>query len=210
MRPSRTGTTESRFTLPTAMRSADDRDAGFEPADDPTATGGDTLAAEPGVPDAADATLDASADAAQRELQEQRDKHLRLAAEFDNYRRRTMKERQEAGARAQGDLVRQLLDALDDLDRFAQVDPTTATAQSVVDAVTMVGRKLVKALTAAGLEVVNPVDAPFDPALHEALATAPAESAAQDDTVAQVYQPGYVFAGQLLRPARVVVRQWNG
>ena len=70
--------------------------------------------------------------------------------------------------------------------------------------------KLVKTLGAAGLEVVNPVDAPFDPALHEALATAPAESAEQDDTVAQVYQPGYVFGGQLLRPARVVVRQWNG
>jgi molecular chaperone GrpE len=193
------------------MRSADDRDAGFEPADDPTATTGDDLAAATRAPDAAEATLDASdADAAQRELQEQRDKYLRLAAEFDNYRRRSTKERLEAGARAQGDLVRQLLDALDDLDRFAAVDPATATAQSVIDAVTMIGRKLVKTLGAAGLEVVNPVDAPFDPALHEALATAPAESAEQDDTVAQVYQPGYVFGGQLLRPARVVVRQWNG
>ena len=192
------------------MRSADDRDAGLEPADDPTATAGAELAADAREPDAADATLDASGDAVQRELQEQRDKYLRLAAEFDNYRRRTAKERQEAGARAQGDLMRQLLDALDDLERFAQVDPATATAQSVIDAVTMVGRKLVKALGAAGLEVVNPADQPFDPALHEALATAPAESAEQDSTVAQVYQPGYVFAGQLLRPARVVVRQWNG
>ena len=192
------------------MRSADDRDAGYEPADDPTDALRDELAADAREPDAADATLDAPGDAAQRELQEQRDKYLRLAAEFDNYRRRTMKERQEAGARAQADLARQILDALDDLDRFSQVDPATATAQSMIDAVTLVGRKLVKTLGAAGLEVVNPVDAPFDPALHEALATAPAESAEQDDTVAQVYQPGYVFAGQLLRPARVVVRQWNG
>ncbi len=194
------------------MRSADDRDAGYEPTDDPTATAGTPLAAEPGVPDAADATLDApgDADALQRELEEQRDKYLRLAAEFDNYRRRTTKERQEAGTRAQGELVRQMLDVLDDLDRFAQVDTGTATAQSVVDGVTMVSRKLMKTLSAAGLEVVNPIDAPFDPALHEALATAPAESAEQDDTVSQVYQPGYVFAGQLLRPARVVVRQWNG
>ena len=196
------------------MRSADDRDAGFEPADDPTPAGSDALAAEVREPDAADETLDASdvdrADAVQRELQDQRDKYLRLAAEFDNYRRRTMKERQEAGVRAQADLARQILDALDDLDRFAQVDPATATAQSMIDAVTMVGRKLVKTLGAVGLEIVNPVDAPFDPALHEALATAPAETAEQDDTVAQVYQPGYVFGGQLLRPARVVVRQWNG
>ena len=197
-------------------RSADDRAPGATPADDPTAPQadgrGDASAAEDAaVADAPTAPeADADADAVQRELQEQRDKYLRLAAEFDNYRRRTARERQEAGARAQADVVRPLLDALDDLDRFAQVDPATATAQSMIDAVTMVGRKLVKTLGAAGLEIVNPAGEPFDPALHEALATAPAASADEDSTVAQVYQPGYVFAGQLLRPARVVVRQWNG
>jgi molecular chaperone GrpE len=65
-------------------------------------------------------------------------------------------------------------------------------------------------LAAAGLEVIDPVDQAFDPALHEAIATEPALSPEDDHVVAQVYQPGYVFAGQLLRPARVVVKQWNG
>ena len=198
------------------MRFADDdRDAGLEPADDPTDAGAERAAGAREPEDAA-ATLDGADDAAgdgdatRRELEAQRDKYLRLAAEFDNYRRRTAKERQEAGTRAQADLVRPILDTLDDLERFAQVDPATATAQQMIDAVTMIGRKLTKALGAAGLEIVNPVGEPFDPAHHEALATAPADSAADDSMVAQVYQPGYVFGGQLLRPARVVVRQWNG
>jgi molecular chaperone GrpE len=57
---------------------------------------------------------------------------------------------------------------------------------------------------------VNPVGVRFDPALHEAITTAPAASAEQDGCVAQVYQVGYVLAGVMLRPARVVVHQWNG
>ena len=145
-----------------------------------------------------------------RELEEQRDRYLRLAAEYDNYRRRSMRERQEAGARAQADLVRSFLDAMDDLDRFAHVDATTTPSQTIVDGVAMVERKLLKALSAAGLEVVNPVGEPFDPAQQEALTTVPAATPEEDHTVAQVYQPGYVFGGLLLRPARVVVRQWNG
>ena len=146
----------------------------------------------------------------QRHLDEQRDRYLRLAAEYDNYRKRTQRERTEAGARAQAELVKQLLEPLDDLDRSVQVDAAAVTAASVVEGVEMVRRKLSKALAAAGLEVVDPVGQPFDPSLHEALTTMPAASAEEDDTVGQVYQPGYVFRGQLIRPARVVVRQWNG
>ena len=74
----------------------------------------------------------------------------------------------------------------------------------------MVERKMMKALAAAGLQVINPVNQAFDPALHEAVATERALSPEDDHLVAQVYQPGYLFNGQLLRPARVVVNQWNG
>jgi molecular chaperone GrpE len=144
------------------------------------------------------------------ELEEQREKYLRLAAEFDNYRKRTMRERQEAGARGQAEMVKQLIDPLDDLSRFAHLDAATVDAATVVHGAELVERKLRKALAAAGLEVIDPVDQAFDPALHEAIATEPALSAEDDHVVARVYQPGYVFAGQLLRPARVVVKQWNG
>lgn len=142
-------------------------------------------------------------------LEEQREKYLRLAAEYDNFRKRMVRERQEIGARAQADLVKQLIDALDDLARFAHVDPATLDTASVVRGVDLVERKVLKALTGAGLQVVNPLDQAFDPAVHEAVSTEPALSPEDDHVVARVYEPGYVFNGQLLRPARVVVKQWN-
>lgn len=147
---------------------------------------------------------------ASQELEEQREKYLRLAAEYDNYRKRTMRERQEAAARGQAEMVKNLIDPLDDLSRFAHLDAATVDAATVVHGAELVERKLWKALAAAGLEVIDPVDQAFDPALHEAIATEPALSPEDDHVVARVYQPGYVFAGQLLRPARVVVKQWNG
>ncbi|MEO7965153.1 MAG: nucleotide exchange factor GrpE [Gemmatimonadaceae bacterium] len=146
----------------------------------------------------------------QRTLDEQRDKYLRLAAEYDNFRKRSARERQEAGGRAQGALVSGLIESLDDIQRFAHVDPATVDSKTLTDGVTMVEKKIFKSLAGHGLEVVNPVDHPFDPNLHEAITTIPAETPDEDHLVAQVFQLGYVFRGQLLRPARVVVKQWNG
>ena len=88
------------------------------------------------------------------------------------------------------------------------MDPASTDATTLVQGVDMVERKLHKALAAAGLEVVNPEGQPFDPSRHEAVSTEPAESKDQDARISRVYQVGYVFGGQLLRPARVVVRQY--
>ena len=146
----------------------------------------------------------------ERLLAEQHDRYLRLAAEYDNYRKRSVRERQEASIRGQAEMLRGLLDALDDLTRFAHVDPTTTDTKTVVDGVAMVERKMLKTLTGIGLEVINPVDQTFDPSRMEAVATEPALSREDDHVVAKVYQQGYLFNRQLLRPARVVVKQWNG
>jgi len=143
----------------------------------------------------------------ERELTIDRDKYLRLVAEFDNFRKRMMKERLEAEARGQADLVKHMLDPLDDIARFAHLDPATTESALVVEGVALVEKKLEKALRAAGLEVVNPIGAKFDPALHEAVAIEATNKKELDGTVAQVYQVGYAFKGQMLRPARVVVRQ---
>jgi molecular chaperone GrpE len=121
-----------------------------------------------------------------------------------------VKERQETGQRAQADLVKQLIDALDDLARFAHVDPSTVDAATVVQGADMVEKKLLKALQAAGLEIIHPLDQPFDPSQHEAVMTEPALSPEDDHMVGRVFQSGYRFGPQLLRPARVVVKQWNG
>lgn len=140
----------------------------------------------------------------------ERDRYLRLAAEYDNYRKRSAKERQDAGSRAQADLVRQMVEALDDVARFAHIDPATTDAATIVQGVDMVEKKLLKTLGNAGLEIINPVGETFDPALHEAVATEPTSAQEDDHVVSRVYQPGYLFKSQLLRPARVVVKQWNG
>jgi molecular chaperone GrpE len=144
------------------------------------------------------------------ELAELNDRYLRLAAEFDNYRKRTGRERGDLRARAQGDLVAMLIDALDDLGRVAHLDPGATAARDVIAGVELVERKLHKQLELAGLERIAAADVPFDPNVHEAIAQAPAETPEQDHTVAAVFQTGYRFGGQLLRPARVQVRVWSG
>lgn len=140
----------------------------------------------------------------------EREKHLRLAAEFDNFRKRAIRERQEAGAKAQAELVQGLVEVLDDIMRFAHLDPATVDSGTVVQGVEMVERKITKTLSGHGLEIVNPEGRPFDPAFHEAVGTEPAASEEEDHLVARVYQAGYLFRGQLIRPARVVVKQWLG
>jgi molecular chaperone GrpE len=144
----------------------------------------------------------------ERQLTLERDKHLRLAAEFDNYRKRVLRERLEAEERGKADIVKKLLEPLDDISRFAHVDPAVTESATVVQGVEMVERKLDKILRGTGLEIINPVDEVFDPSLHEAVTTEPAASPEDDHTVSRVFQVGYRFNGQLLRPARVVVRQY--
>ncbi len=199
------------------MRKPDERSSGAPDRDEMTAEDAFAPGGANRASDTADVQLDDAdgqagpeANAVERELVEQREKYLRLAAEFDNFRKRTQRERAESGSRAQADMIKLLIDPLDDLERFGSVDPATVDVSTVVEGIGLVGRKLMKALNTAGLEIVHPQDKPFDPAVHEAVATEPAASKDDDAMVSQVYQVGYVFNGLLLRPARVVVRQWNG
>ncbi len=145
-----------------------------------------------------------------REVQDQKDKYLRLYAEFENFRRRAVRERQEAEHKGMQNLLRGLLETVDDIARFAHVDPASTDAKTAIEGIAMVERKLLKSLAGHGLEVVDPKGQPFDPKVHEAITTTPAASKEEDHLVAQVYQVGYVHNGTLLRPARVVVTQWNG
>jgi molecular chaperone GrpE len=143
------------------------------------------------------------------ELAELKDKYLRLAAEYDNFRKRSVKERTELWSKAQADLVQRLVDALDDLARFAHIEPRAETAKTIHEGVDLVERKIWKELEAAGVRRVDQVGVPFDPNLHEAVTTAPATAPEQDHTVGAVLQAGYQLAGALIRPARVVVLTWQ-
>lgn len=143
----------------------------------------------------------------EREIDDLNDRHLRLAAEFENYRKRVRAEKLETWARAQADLVRRLVESVDDLQRVALLDPKTASVQDIVEGVDLVERKLLRALAEAGLEVLDPAGEDFDPNVMEAVMTAPASSEEEDDTVDMVLQRGYLLEGHLVRPARVSVRK---
>src|SRR5256885_10400821 len=104
------------------------------------------------------------------ELAEVKDRYLRLAAEYDNFKKRSVKERTELWQRAQADLVQRLVDALDDLARFAHVDPAQTDAKAIHDGVDMVERKTWKALEAAGVTRVDQVGVPFDAHVDEGVA----------------------------------------
>jgi molecular chaperone GrpE len=143
------------------------------------------------------------------DLAELKDRHLRLAAEYDNYRKRSSRERAELADRAQASFVSKLLDVLDDLDRLVASDPATPLP-ALREGLSAVDRKLWKELQDAGVERIDPVGTAFDPALHEAVSTVPAPDRSSEQTVSATFQPGYRFKGTLVRPARVQVYSEQG
>jgi molecular chaperone GrpE len=145
----------------------------------------------------------------QEQLEEARDRHLRLAAEYDNYRKRVARERSELSDRAQAALVGRLLDVLDDMDRLS-ADGSSASGEQLREAIELVDKKLWKELQAAGLERLDPVGKPFDPSVHEAVSIVPPPSREQDHQVSATFQAGYRFKGMLVRPARVQVYSEQG
>jgi molecular chaperone GrpE len=154
------------------------------------------------------ADLEATLENTQAELSRTNDRLLRLAAEFDNYRKRTDRDRAELWGRAQADLVSRLLDALDDLGRVADHDENTPAA-ALLEGVQLVERKLRTAFQSAGLETIDPAGETFDPSTMEAVAIVEAEHPEEDDVVSDVFQVGYRYKSQLIRPARVRVKKYE-
>jgi molecular chaperone GrpE len=129
------------------------------------------------------------------------DRYLRLAADFDNYRKRVAREQLELTTRAAERLVRELLPVLDDLERALEAAERHEEAK-LEEGVRLVHRALAEALRREGLAEIE-TDGPFDPHKHEALLSQPSE--AEEGSVVQVIQKGYRLGERVLRPARVVV-----
>jgi molecular chaperone GrpE len=170
-----------------------------------------TGAAAPPAPAPAPVTLEAGAAVAddlsrlEGEVADLKDRLLRTAADFDNFRKRAAREKAESWGHAQADVIQKVLDSIDDLGRVAHLDPAQTNAQALHEGVGLVERKLLKALEGVGLERLDPSGQAFDPNAHEAVMTTPAPTVEQDSHVAMVFQAGYRLNGLLLRPARVAV-----
>lgn len=140
------------------------------------------------------------------ELEETKQKYVRLAADFDNFRKRTLKEREEAHKYGHQNLVKDLLVSVDNLERaiaHAQKGEEGGV-EGLLAGVELVSRELAATLEKHGVTPIDAAGDPFDPALHEAMAQVPDASVAPN-TVVEVFQRGYQLRARLLRPARVVV-----
>jgi molecular chaperone GrpE len=135
------------------------------------------------------------------ELDEERDRRLRLLAEFDNFRRRSAREWETAGAEGRRAALRPLLAVLDTLERALSAG---SSDRDFYDGVAATHRLFLDALRQAGAEPIESVGRPFDPTVHEAVATVSAEGR-PPGTVVQEASRGWRLGGELLRPAQVAV-----
>jgi molecular chaperone GrpE len=140
-------------------------------------------------------------------LESERDEavdHLkRVAADFDNYRKRVARDQESLAARAHERLVKELLPVLDNLERALEAGEQHEEAK-LAEGVALVARELRAALEREGLVEIE-TDGKFDPHVHEALLTQPSE--AEEGSVIEVLQKGYRLGDRVLRPARVVTSQ---
>jgi molecular chaperone GrpE len=175
------------------------------------------------------ARVDADLDALLADVRRERDEYLELAqrtrADFENYRKRAAREAREAERRGKAAVARELLPALDNLERAlraAGVDPDAGTAsdpqgapvseevsaqEALARGVALVQRELRAALERAGVETYDPIGERFDPTEHEALSVRAGVDGVDAGTVIETLEKGYRLDGQVLRAARVVVSE---
>jgi len=142
----------------------------------------------------------------EKKLQDEENRYLRLRADFDNFKRRTQTERESAAKYRSQSLLTDLLPVLDNFERALQVEATTEDGQSIKKGIEMVYRSLVEATAKEGLEVIETVDHPFDPNVHQAVMQEQDDSK-EAGVVLQELQRGYKLKDRVLRPAMVKVNE---
>jgi molecular chaperone GrpE len=170
--------------------------------------------APPATPPGGDAEqVSQDLDALLADTQRERDEYLDLAkrtkADFENYRKRMSSELEASTARGKGELIREVVPVLDDLERAIQaagLDPEGDSEDGLAHGVLLVFRSLRDSLSRQGVEAVDPKGEKFDPTVHEALSTLAADGV-ESGVVVEVLQKGYRLGEQLVRPARVVVSE---
>ncbi|MFR3187728.1 MAG: nucleotide exchange factor GrpE [Phocaeicola sp.] len=144
---------------------------------------------------------------AQAMIEEQKDKYLRLSAEFDNYRKRTMKEKAELIKNGGEKAIAAVLPILDDLERALANMQQADDVKAMYEGIDLIYQKFLKNLNQEGLEKMNPVGEAFDTDFHEAVALIPAQEEEQKGKVLDCIQTGYKLNDKVIRHAKVVVAQ---
>jgi molecular chaperone GrpE len=144
-------------------------------------------------------------DKIQKELDEQKDKYIRLFAEFDNFKRRSAKERVELFQTAGKEVITSLLDVLDDCDRAEKQLQTTEDLTQIKEGVQLVFNKLRSTLQSKGLKAMESINQDFDVEKHEAITEIPAPTPALKNKVVDEVTKGYYLNDKIIRFAKVVV-----
>ncbi len=189
-------------------RSASDA-PGHTPADSAGPGGPSDMEIEEQAPDTVAPKTEEVIEALTTELEELEDRHLRVVAEFDNFRKRTARERAEQEMRAQAGLVKQLLESLDDLSRVSELGSHDHDAAAILEGVQLVEVKLKRALEQLGLTPIEAVGQRFNPEVHEAMVTVTTDRPDEDEIVSQELAKGYMFRENLLRPSLVEVKMYR-
>ena len=140
-----------------------------------------------------------------KEIAEWKDKYVRQIAEFDNFRKRNAKERLELMQTAGKEVIKDLLDVLDDCDRAQKQMETSDDLKTIKEGVLLVFNKLRNVLTAKGLKAMETVKTEFNPDLHEAITEIPAPAEEFKDKVVDEVTKGYYLNDKIIRHAKVVV-----
>lgn len=146
-------------------------------------------------------------EAAKATIEEQKDKYLRLSAEFDNYRKRTLKEKAELIKNGGEKAISAILPILDDLERALQNMQSADDVKAMYEGIDLIYQKFLKGLSQEGLQKMEPVGETFDTDYHEAVALVPAPSEDQKGKVLDCVQTGYKLNDKVIRHAKVVVAQ---
>ena len=149
--------------------------------------------------------LEKELETAQETIEEQKDKYLRLSAEFDNYRKRTMKEKAELILNGGEKSLSSILPVVDDFERAIQTMETATDVQAVKEGVELIYNKFMATLAQNGVKVIETKDQPLNTDYHEAIAVIPAPSEAQKGKILDCVQTGYTLNDKVLRHAKVVV-----
>lgn len=146
-------------------------------------------------------------EAAKATIEEQKDKYLRLSAEFDNYRKRTLKEKAELIKNGGEKAISAILPIFDDLERALQNMQKADDVKAMYEGIDLIYQKFLKGLSQEGLQKMEPVGEAFDTDYHEAVALVPAPSEDQKGKVLDCVQTGYKLNDKVIRHAKVVVAQ---
>lgn len=139
------------------------------------------------------------------QLEEMKDKYLRLTAEFDNYRKRTLKEKAELIKFASEEVLKDLLPVIDDLDRALKAIETANDINAVKEGISLIANKFNDFLKAKGVKEIDAIGKELDTDLHEAITKIPVQDDAQKGKIVDVIQKGYMLHEKVMRFSKVVV-----